>query len=257
MLVAGVIALCVGALLLWGSASAQRKLVALRTAERRSAAALTELMTQVAAEVGAGSWCEACEVEGTVECAAPLTAEVSGTACVYYASSVERQYEETVRENNQQRTQRGSETVAQNTQHVDFVLRDGSGAITVLPAGADFEARKTVERFEPASGGGLALTIGGARIELPALSGGRKTLGYKVVEHAIPVGARLYALGEAADRDGELVLRRPKDGRFILSLRSKEELVASSASQARWMKIAALVCFAGGAVLSVMGAVSR
>jgi hypothetical protein len=141
---------------------------------------------------------------------------------------------------------------------VEFELRDATGAVTVVPADAKFDARKVVERFEPAEAA-LGITIGGVDFTVPMPVGTRRTLGYKVVEHVLAVGDRLYVHGEARDRDGRVVLCKPRDRheRFIISGRSQEELVREAVGRARWLKIGALACFVGGAVLSVVGLVHR
>ena len=91
MLIGGVLLVLVGGLLLWGSVSAQKRELALRTVEPRTVAALEKLRTELGAEVGPGGLHDVCALEGTVECAHPLHAEVSGEACVYWAVRVDRE----------------------------------------------------------------------------------------------------------------------------------------------------------------------
>ncbi len=260
MWIAGIVVAVVGALLMLGARSAEKRLLALRTASKQTAAGLREALAQMSKDIGAGSFAETCEISGTAECAQPLRAEVSGTPCIYYSMRVERQYEETVKDNGQERTQRGSETVASNQQHAEFALRDASGAVAVAAEGAEFDGAKTLERFEPVSGGGgsgLSLSVGSFSITLPAVQVGRRTIGHKIVEHHVPVGARLYVMAEAADREGEVVLRRPKDGPFIVSMRSKDELVSGARGQAKWMRAVGMTAIVGGAVLTAVGLLKR
>jgi E3 ubiquitin ligase len=260
VLVLGVILLVGGGLLLWGSASAARRMVAVSSAETQTAAALEKLRGEMASEVGAGALRDICAIEGKAESARPLSAEISGKPCVYCSVRVEREYEETRQDaNGQTSTSRGSETVASNVQQVDFELRDATGAVLVQPADASVEARKVVERFDPAGSGFGALVIGNLRFEIAPPPGTRRTLGYKIVEHVLAVGDRLYVLGEARDRDGRVVIAKPtKAGaKFIISGRSKEELVRSAASQARWMRGIGLAVIVGGVVLAVVGLIKR
>src|SRR5262249_3962001 len=98
MLIGGLLTLVIGGPVLWGSASAARRMLALRTAEKQTAAGLEKLRQEMASEVGAGALRDVCAVEGTVESARPLSAEVSGQPCVYYDVRVEREYEETRQE---------------------------------------------------------------------------------------------------------------------------------------------------------------
>lgn len=259
MWIAGIVMAGVGALLVLGALGAEKRLVALRTAAKQTAQGLREALAQMTRELGAGAFSETCELSGTAECAQPLRAEISGAPCVYLAMRVEREYEETVREEGRERTRRGSETVAHSVQHAEFSLRDASGEVAVAAEGAEFDGARTCERFEAAAAGGagLSLTMGGFSITLPAAQSGRRTLGHKVVEQHVPVGARLYVMAEAADRDGEVVLRRPKEGPFVVSMRSKEELVSGARSQARWMRAVGMTAIVGGVVLLAVGLLAR
>jgi hypothetical protein len=258
MVIAGIIVLVVGALLLWGSASSARRALALRTVERQTAAGLEGMRKEMTAEVGAGALRDLCAVEGTVECAQPLRAEVSGQACVYYAATVERKYEETREENGRTTTSTGTEQVASNTRSVEFELRDATGAVTVVPADAQFDARKVVERFDPAESAPL-ISLGGIALDLAPLAGMRRTVGYKVVEHVVGVGDKLYVLGEVRDRDGRVVVAKPRDrhARFIISARSRDELVHEASGRAWGLKIGALVTAVGGLALIVVGLIRR
>jgi hypothetical protein len=114
-----------------------------------------------------------------------------------------------------------------------------------------------VERFDPAESAPL-VSLGGIQLDLAPV-GTRRTLGYKVVEHLLAVGDRLYVLGEARDRDGRVVIVKPRDphAKFIISGRSRDELVRESADRARWLKVGALVALVGGAVLGVVGLIRR
>ena len=260
MLIGGLVALVIGVLLLWGSVSAARRMLALRTAKTQTAAELEKLRGEMASEVGAGALRDVCALEGTAEHARPLSAEISGQPCVYCAVRVDREYEETRQDaNGQTTTSRGSETVASNVQQVEFELRAATGTVLVVPADASVDARKTVERFDPAGSGFGGLVIGSLRLDIVPPAGTRRTLGYKIVEHVLAVGDRLYVLGEARDRDGRVVIARParRGAKFIISARSKDELVRSAASQARWMRAVALVLLAGGVVLAAVGLIRR
>jgi hypothetical protein len=78
--------------------------------------------------------------------------------------------------------------------------------------------------------------------------GGRRTLGYRFTERAIPAGRQLYVLGEVADEGGELRVRKPAKGRFIVSVRSEEAIVAGAKTGLLWTRILAAVSAAGSLV---------
>jgi hypothetical protein len=166
---------------------------------------------------------EMVEISGTVMCASPLTAELSGQPCVYYRSVTERVYEAHTSKGS---SSRRSEVVAQNEQRVPFELDDGSGRVAVNPFDAEIDARKLVDRFEPHAGSLATVTLGGVSIQFD--TGGSRTLGYRKVEHAVLVGQPAYVLGVLQD-DGSI--GRPPEGsrlrRFLISSRSEEELARS------------------------------
>lgn len=254
--------------LLLGSGSQRRKVYEMKSTETSTAADLKSLADTVAKEIGAGSFNQATEVKGAIECDAPLTGELSGRPCVHYAMSVVREWEETVWKTDSQgrraqETRKGSDTVASNTRGVRFRVRDATGAVDVDPAGAKIDGEKAVARFQPGEPSSGSIQMGGFRIDLPAFGGGgRRTVGYRCEETIVPVGARVYVLGEAVDAGGSLVVRKPakKDARFVISLRSEEELVRRAGGAARGLSIAAAISAVAGvalAVLAFLGVIGR
>lgn len=188
----------------------------------------------VAKEIGAGSYAKVAEIKGVVECGAPLASEMAGVPCVWYSSTVTREYEERYTERDSDGktrtgTRRGSEQVSRSERRVPFMVRDQSGAIEVDPEGAPMDGQKVLSRFEPGDRG-PSISIGSFSVSLGALAGGRRTIGYRLEERAMPIGARVYVLGEAKDEGGRLRVAKPsaKGGRFIISGKSEEELLKSA-----------------------------
>lgn len=253
--------MAVGALVLFLVARSQgAKALDMQSTETSSAAELASLAAEVAKEIGPGSFTRVAELKGVIECGEPLKAEMSGTPCVYYRSSVTREYEERVEVsdkdgNRHWETRRGSEQVASNERRVGFRLRDETGTVEIDPQGADIDAERSLSRFE--AGGGGALRFGDFVLELGGLAmglGGRRTIGYRLEEWIIPLGRRLYVLGEAGDAEGRLLVRKPgaKGGRYIISLKTEEELVKSARGLALGLRIGAGVLLAGALVLAVL-----
>jgi hypothetical protein len=231
----------------------------LQSTETSKAGELALAAADVAKEIGAGSFNKLTEVKGQVECASPLRAEISEEACVWYRSTVTREYEEHYQEKDSEGrsrtgTRRGSEVVSKNERSVPFSLRDESGVIEVDPDGAKIDGDHVVSRFEPANGGNLVL--GSLRLDLASMIGlgGRRTLGYRLEEWAIPIGKRLYVIGEAVDSDGRLHMRKPKDSklRYIISCKSEEELVKGARGLSLGLTIGAAVLLAGATSLAVL-----
>ena len=146
--------------------------------------------------------------------------------------------------------------MASNERSVPFRLRDATGAILVDPEGAEIETVQAVERFEPGewsgdviSFGGFTLSLGGAR------AANRRTLGYRFQEWVTPLGHAAYVLGTARDLNGELRVCRSPEGksRFLVSLRSEEELVRSLRSTLTALQVGMVVALLAGVGLVVAG----
>ena len=170
-----------------------------------------------------------------------------------------REYEETYTERDsegrsQTRTRRGSESVSSNERGTPFQLRDATGTITIDQAGATLEGDKLASRFEQGgSKPGMAIKFGGLSLSFD-MAGGRRTLGYKMEEYAITVGKRLYVLGEARDDGGQLRVTKPteKGKRFLITVKSEEDMVKSALSANKALKIASLVLVVAAAASAIL-----
>jgi hypothetical protein len=85
--------------------------------------------------------------------------------------------------------------------------------------------------------------------------GGRRTIGYRYEESAIPVGRDVYVLGEAADSGGALTIRKPsgKGTRFIVSLKSEEALVKGARTGGTVLTVLAAIAAAAGLLFAALG----
>lgn len=237
--------------------SQSRKAFDIASVQTSSSADLHQLAADISKEIGAGSFRQQAEVKGNAECAAPLKSEQAGIDCVWYRTTITREYEETYTERDSNgksttRTRRGSEQVSSNERQTVFELRDDSGTITVDPAGAKLDGEKLMSRFEQGRGGGT-LSLGGLTLSFGS-SGARRTLGYKIEEWGIPVGKRLYVLGEASDNNGKLRIAKPeaKGGRYLISIKSEEELLKSARTGSRVLLIVSAVMVVAAVVSSVI-----
>lgn len=226
------------------------------------------------AELGGGTsgYAHIHEFKGRVVCDSPLTGEFSGRPAAIVNTRVERDVE-TLREstdargNETSRWVRSTETMSSNRQETVFFVEDASGRLRVDPSGGKLALTDVVNRFEQpqavesAGGGQATVSISGFSVSVPAKSdtSDRRTLGYRFVEEALPIGQHLYVYGEVVDTaDDGLVVRKPgqEDRPFILSTQGEERLVAaakSSAGSRRWIGIALAVA---GAALVVAGVVT-
>jgi len=258
-LIAGGVLLLSALGLLLGARGQQTRLAQMASVETSSSAAIEALASSVAGEIGSGSFNETVEVKGVIECENPLIAELSETPCVYYSMRVTREYEESYWETDQkgnrsQRTRRGSERVASNSRSTPFYVRDAAGRIRVEPEGAKLFDEKVLSRFES---GGAPGRIGSFDLSglLAGAIGGRRTLGYRFEESALPIERKVYVLGEAADSEGRLRIQKPaaKGTAFVISLKSEEQLAQRAHRTIRGLQVGAAAAFVLAAVSIVMG----
>jgi hypothetical protein len=138
---------------------------------------------------------EPVELKGIARCASPLTSDLAGCPCVYDRSVTTREY---LVSGGRSGRKRRSDTTSENEQRLPFLLEDVTGQVTVNPFEAEIDGRKLVDRFEPYRGEPAAsITLGGAAIDL---SGDARALGYRWVEHAVPVDAPRLRARRAAGR---------------------------------------------------------
>jgi len=243
--VVGLILVGVSVGLYFGGRRQKNRLFEMQSTETSTVKDIIETASSVGSEIGKGSFSQIVEVKGVGSCESPLSAELSGTPCLYYTMSVIRQYEElrTVTDSEGRRkteTYRGSETIASNSRSIPFTVNDGTGEITVDPSGAEFIAEKTFEEFKSEVREGAS--IGGFVFRSSSVGRGT-TIGYTFTESAIPIGRDLYVLGEASDAGGRLSIRKPseKGKRFIISLKREEELIDSAKGSSKGLRIGAVV----------------
>ncbi|MFL5801115.1 MAG: E3 ubiquitin ligase family protein [Roseiflexaceae bacterium] len=248
MFIVGILLLIAAAVCFFIARSQSGKLQAMNATDTYSAQLLHDLHAQVTSSLGADALAQPCEVEGVIECDAPLTTSLSRTVCVAYTRTVTREYEEDITETDSQgktqtRTQRGSETVESEERHTNFWVRDATGRTQVDPEGADLDLVETSNHYDPAASPGR---------------GRARTLGQRSVEQALPIGTRVYVLGCAVDQQGQpTIARSPRDpkARFIISRKSERELAQSAASWSRNLYYAAVGSGVVGLVLLVIGLV--
>ena len=154
LIVLGILLLIIGVILFFVQRYQRQKSMSIRLARSGSVAELQHLSKEIGAEIGPGNWREYVKLTGQIRCDRPLTAELTQEPCVYYTMRVTREYEETVRKQDNegksyQETQRGSDTVSSNERSIPFNLTDATGQINVNPDGAAFDTVVPSVRREP------------------------------------------------------------------------------------------------------------
>lgn len=206
--------------------------------------------TSPAGEVTSQRAGELVEVKGTLRCEAPLVSELSRQPCAYYASSLEREYEDYDRDSDDRsRRVRRSEKLASDERCVAFFVEDQSGTVQVAPKQAHVDAREVVNRFDEATALGPTIWLGAQSFTM----GGSDTLGYRYRERVLPVDAPVYVLG-VVNGDGQIAAPPREDGeqQFVISHQSEETLARSLGCQALLLGLFALVFTAAGVAVLVL-----
>lgn len=263
MLVLGIIVCVVGAFLIFNYFNQKKRLEAISGVETSTAALLHEICQGVASEIGKGSFEQMAEVKGTIQCDQPLESEIEKQPCAYYSMTVTRKWEEEYYEKDKEtgetvkKTRQGSDIVSSNTRSVPFKVKDDTGTLLVDPNDARIEGEQIVDRFEPqegsASGGTISFGSFSFSFGEQESDEGRRTLGYHFSETILPLNRKAYVLGSASDLSGELMIQKPREkGQFLISLKSEEELMASSKSGMQWSLYGAIACFVIGVILIIL-----
>jgi hypothetical protein len=249
MIIFGIILLLLAAGCLFAARVQAGRLRAINAADTFTAQMLLELYNRVIPALGGEALAQPCEVAGTIESDAPLTAPLSNTACVAYIYQVTREYEEDVTTTDSNgktttETQQRSETASNDERRARFYVRDATGRVLIDPADAEIDLVDSGTRFDPAQRTASART---------------RTLGHRHQEQSLAVGTTVYILGCVVDGQGQpMIARSPKDHKqkFIISRRSERQLAASAASAARNWYYGTAGAGALGLVLILIGIVS-
>jgi hypothetical protein len=260
-MIGGLMFIAIGVVLFFIQRNERRKAFSIRSAELMTTADLRHLSSEIAREIGGGSWRDYVKVSGVIECDRPLISELRQEPCVYYTMTVKREYEETVTEKDSSgrtrtETRRGSEVVASNQQSTPFWLRDSHGAIEVNPDRAIIETVKVLDEFRPDQATDGMISFGQYRRQM-GFPDHRRTIGYRYTESVLPLHRRIFVLGAVSDSGQQLTLLKPTEAgkQFIISLKSEEELTQTAERSAQTGSYAMIACWAIGVVLLVIGIV--
>jgi hypothetical protein len=129
----------------------------------------------------------------------------------------------------------------------------------VNPDGGNIDTVQVLNEFRQENSSGSSISFGGFNLSLGAGMGGRRTIGYRYTESILPCDREVLVIGTAADEGGQVTLRKPiqADKKFIISLKSEEELAKSTANAAKWYFYGMVACLAIGAILLILGLILR
>jgi hypothetical protein len=222
--------------------AARRKQADIVGTETYTAAEIADVYKTSKEDMLEGAFSFPCELKGTVDADRYLTAPLSGKRGVWYRSLVERQRQvtEMVTDSQGRRRKRVTQvwdTVSDEKDAVDFYVVDASGRTRVAVKGAEIIGAHVVhDRFEPEPG-----------------FGDDRVLGYRKQEWLIPEGVNVYALGVVTDAGGALAMRKTGDDRFIVSLKSEQELVRELTGRVRAWRVLTPLLGIVGVLLVVAG----
>ncbi len=181
--------------------------------------------------------------QGRVECPQPLLSPVTQTPCLYYELKVVGSWKEG--EQNKEKDYVHEKVAAA------FALNDGSGSIPVdASKGGDFDVQQTFDEtkkegfladLKGALGKGEPIMFGHYPFQNPTLSKANK---FRCIEKVVPVPQQLFALGKLEQG----VITSPGFLSFVLSPKTRDELLGSSAKSAK-------MAFIGGAAAAGVGLV--
>src|SRR5262249_22787936 len=188
------------------------------------------------------------EVIGTLRSAAPLAAEFSKEACVYFKSEVRREvvYYETDSQGKRERKTR-TENLQSNTRFAPCTVEDASGQVAIHLDGAEIEGeQQVVNRREPEPQSLAAAVVG------IAIGGATHSATRICTESILSANVPTYVLGEvAADHGIGKPAAHSKNRVFVVSTKSKEERSKSLGSSMTWLLVFAVLSFAAAAALAI------
>lgn len=195
------------------------------------------------------------ELKGTAQSESPLTSYLAGARCVLYSWQIKEHWSRTVQETyrdakghtqTRTRTESGWTEVATGGESAPFYLQDDTGVIRIVPEGASIHGVKTLDETCSREN---AMYYGKGPAHEVANSDHRR----QFVEMAIPVGANLYVMGQARERQDVVAAEIARDKEapmFVISIQSEKQV---SAGYGRWFGfwvVLGLVLVLGGVVVS-------
>ena len=169
--------------------------------------------------------------------------------------------------NRKTRWKKSTQTVHSSDLDAPFDLQDDTGRVRVIPREARLDLVTAVDRYEQGdphqtqSQNEMTMSFAGFSFAVSGYGGdGRRTLGYRYLEEILPLDHRLYVLGEVADTEDGIVVRKPTEDRsktpYIVSTKTESELVEAASGESKKYRIVAGVLVVIGLGLVGYGALA-
>ena len=196
------------------------------------------------------------ELKGTAEAEAAQPCFLADTPCVHHAWEVQehwtRHTTETFRDaqgrtRTRPKTETGWKTVARGGRAIPFYLQDDAGLIRIQPEGAEIHAQTVFdETCHPQD----ALYYAKGPQNAIAHSDHRR----RFVEHAIPLHAPIYVMGQARERDDVVapeIAASEHAPVFVISTRTEEQISSGHAGAYWGLLVLGLVLTLGSMALQM------
>lgn len=277
----GLILLIIGAVLWFQKSRKEKKLSVINSYEESTVKMIRENYEFIEGGYGEGNFSNFVEVNGYATAQQPLIAEFSGVECVYYHSTVIEEYEEeqSYRDQNnktQYRWVKNSRVVEDFKKKINFEIDDETGFIPVNIEGAELSTENVYQEYEQGDEPDFSQRLNSGSSLLDSLitnftgggnsgrgrgrrrNSGTRVLGYQYNEVAIPLESKLYVIGEANDRGGDLRISAPKEeGKpFMVSLKTEAQIVQAINKKIKMFKLGAFACFGIGIALALYGVIA-
>jgi hypothetical protein len=165
------------------------------------------------------------ELKGTAETDRPLTSYLAGAPCVLFKWKIEEHWSRTVTGIGAKgvpttRHESGWTVIAKDEQLTPFYLKDDTGVIRIIPAGAEIQDK---EIFNKSCRFSDPLYFSKGPLREIANSDHER----RFVETAVPLHANLYIMGQARERQDIVAAEIAKDKKspmFLISIRSEKQI---------------------------------
>lgn len=201
-----------------------------------------------------------CEVSGEAQPGpeGAVTGPQTGREGVWFAHKVTRHWWETRpddgdRDHRRERVHK-TQVVRQSSSDAPFVVNDGSGSVAIAFGDFNMTGIPGLQKDEERGGPPEGYERGGVLGTLGRLDDHGEYFEYE--EWVMPAGTRLFVSGEVGLFGDALGIGQPKQGQFVISTKSEQELIGSAERNERLLEIATIAAGVIGLALIVVGLVA-
>jgi hypothetical protein len=187
----------------------------------------------------------------------PQKAPFSEKEVAYYNADLYQVFEETETftdsTGTHQRLKKNESLITNQKSTGSIALKDAQSGekvyIDVSQSGLQLDTLKTLDKFEPANNMQKYSFFNNYRYN-PM---GARTLGFRMVEHTIPLLQSLYVLGEAILAGSQVNIEKPRDNKkpFIVSVKNEADIVQGNKSGAKVALVLGILLAVAGILVMI------